>query len=132
MFATEAWSRARAATVAGLVVGAIGITVLWAAGVEFPVAVPPGIIILVVGALFVGLARWRWSAAVGAFLGLFIIAGFLINPSGLGNLFGEAGTAVALGQGIQLIGVLTALISGVIATRAAYRGPVSFRLRGHS
>ena len=29
-------------TVAGLVVGAAGIAVLWASGVEFPVAIPPG------------------------------------------------------------------------------------------
>jgi hypothetical protein len=102
-------------------VGAIGIAILWAAGVAFPFAIPPGIIILVAGALFVSLVPWRWSTAVGAFLGLFVTAGFLISPTGLSNLFGEAGTAVALGQGIQQIGAITALIAGVIATRAAYR-----------
>ena len=46
-------------TVAGLVVGAAGIAVLWASGVEFPVAIPPGLVILLVGALFAGLAPWR-------------------------------------------------------------------------
>jgi hypothetical protein len=46
-------------TVAGLVVGADGIAILWASGVEFPVAIPPGLVILLVGALFVGLAPWR-------------------------------------------------------------------------
>jgi hypothetical protein len=66
-------------TVAGLVVGAAGIAVLWASGVEFPVAIPPGLVILQVGALFVGLAPWRWATGVGAFLGLFVTLGFLIS-----------------------------------------------------
>lgn len=116
-------SGARAVTVAGLVVGAIGIAILWASGVEFPFAIPPGIVILLAGALFVGLASWRWTPAVGAFLGLFVTVGFLISPTGLSNLSGEAGLSVAIGQGIQLAGVLTALVAGVIATRANYRKP---------
>jgi hypothetical protein len=37
-------------------------------------------------------------------------------PTGLTNLLGQAGTSVAIGQGIQVIGVLTALLAGVIAT----------------
>ena len=52
-------SGGRAVTLAGLVIGAAGIAVLWASGVEFPVAIPPGLVILLVGALFVGLAPWR-------------------------------------------------------------------------
>jgi len=47
-----------AATMVGLVVGALGIAILWAAGVEFPFYPPPEIIILVAGTVFVGLARW--------------------------------------------------------------------------
>jgi hypothetical protein len=66
---------------------------------------------------------------VGAFLGLFVTVGFLISPTGLSNLTGEAGTSVAIGQGIQLVGVLTALIAGVVATRANYRRPVGTRVR---
>lgn len=112
----------RAATMAGLVVGALGIAILWASGVEFPIYPPPGIIILAAGTLFVGWARWPWAPGVGAGLGLFVLVGFLISPTGLSNLAGEAGTSVAIGQGIQVIGVLTALIAGVIATRANYRG----------
>src|SRR5918992_327760 len=111
----------RAATVAGLVGGALGIAILWASGVKFPFAIPPGLVILLAGALFVGLASRPWVPGVGAFLGLFVTVGFLISPTGLSNLAGEAGTSVAIGQGIQVIGVLTALIAGVIATRANYR-----------
>jgi hypothetical protein len=121
MNAQRSLSGPRAATVVGLIVGALGIAILWASGVEFPIYPPPGIVILLAGALLVGLTPWRWAPGVGAFLGLFVFVGFLISPSGLSNLFGRAGTSVAIGQGIQVIGVLTALIAGVIATRANYR-----------
>jgi hypothetical protein len=110
-------------TVAGLVIGASGIAVLWAAGVEFPLYPPPGIIILLAGTLFVGFGPWRWAPAVGAFLGLFVLVGFLISPRGVPNLLGEAGVSVAIGQGIQVIGVVIALIGGVISARANYRKP---------
>ncbi|MCI4067115.1 hypothetical protein MRQ36_32930, partial [Micromonospora sp. R77] len=99
---------ARAYTVLGLVVGAAGIGGLWAAGVEFPVAIPPGIVILLAGALVVGLGRrWWWSPAVGVLLGLFVAVGWAVSPSGWGNLTGRAGAAVAAGQAVQLVGVLT-------------------------
>ena len=114
-------TRSRAVTVLGLLVGALGIAILWASGVEFPIYPPPGIVILLAGAAFVALAPWRWAPGVGAFLGLFVLVGFLISPTGLPNLFGEEGTGVATGQGLQLVGVLTALVAGMIATRANYR-----------
>ena len=130
----------RALTVAGLVVGAAGIAVLWASGVEFPVAVPPGLVILLVGALFVGLAPWRWVTGVGAFLGLFVTLGFLIS-GGIPNLVGGDGSTFSgtpnpidhdtfgtiIGTWIQMIGVLTALIAGVIATVNNYRKPTRTR-----
>jgi hypothetical protein len=116
-------ANARTYTIAGLVVGAAGIGVLWAAGVEFPIAVPPGILILLAGVLFVGLTPWRWSPAVGSLLGLFVTVGFVVSPTGIDNLVGHDGAGVAIGQGIQLIGVLTAVVAGVIATRNNYREP---------
>ncbi len=122
-------SRSRTTTMVGLVVGPIGIAILWAAGVEFPFYPPPGIIVLAVGTVFVALGRWSWAPAVGAFLGLFVTVGFLISPDGLSNLVGDAGTSVAIGQGIQVIGVVIALIAGVVATRANYRQPPQ-RARG--
>jgi hypothetical protein len=87
MNAKSTWSGPRAATVAGLVVGAAGIAILWASGVEFPIYPPPGIIILLAGAIFVGLASWPWAPAVGAFLGLFITVGFVAS-GGPPSLFG--------------------------------------------
>jgi hypothetical protein len=120
------WSGPRAATVVGLAVGAVGIAVLWAAGVEFPIYPPPGILILLAGAIFVGLAPWPWTPAVGAFLGLFVTVGFVAS-GGPPNLVGRDGTSVAIGTWIQMAGVLTALIAGVIATRANYRKPTKAR-----
>jgi hypothetical protein len=117
-------SMTRAATVAGLVVGALGIGVLWASGVKFPIGIPPGIVVLLVGAVVVGLAPWRWAPGVGAFFGLFVIVGFLISPTGIPNFLGRHGTSIAVGTWIQLAGVLTALVAGVIATLNNYRRPV--------
>ena len=121
MNAQKSLSGPRAVTVVGLGVGSLGIAILWASGVPFPIYPPPGLLLLLVGAVFVGLAPWRWAPLVGTLLGLFVLMGFLISPTGLTNLFGRAGTSVAIGQGIQVIGVLTALIAGVIALRANYR-----------
>jgi hypothetical protein len=123
----------RALTVGGLVAGSAGIAILWASGVEFPVAIPPGLVILLAGALFIGLAPWRWATGVGAFLGLFVTLGFLIS-GGIPNLVGGDGSTffgtpnpierdtlgTIIGTWIQLIGVLTALIAGMIATRNSY------------
>jgi hypothetical protein len=112
----------RAATVVGLVAGAVGIAILWTSGFEFPIYPPPGIFILLAGAIFVTLAPWLWAPGVGAFLGLFVTVGFVIS-GGPPNLLGRDGTSVAVGTWIQMAGVLDALIAGVIATRANYRKP---------
>ena len=115
---------AQTMTIVGLVVGAAGIAIMWAVGVEFPVAIPPGIVILLVGAGVVGFAPWRWTPVVGSVLGLFVAVGFAISPTGWDNLTGHSGASVAIGQAIQLVGVLTAVVAGVIATLIRYRTPI--------
>jgi len=126
MNAQSTLSGPRTATVVGLVAGALGIAILWASGVKFPVYPPPGIVILLASAIFVRLASWPWAPAVGAFMGLFVTVGFVVS-GGPPNLFGRDGTSVLIGTWIQLMGVLTALIAGVIATRANYRKPAEAR-----
>lgn len=110
---------ARGLTVLGLVVGALGIGTLWASGVEFPFYPPPGLLILGAGAVFVALAKWSWAPAVGAFLGLFVIAGFVLSSvvsgAGTGNLTGDAGTGGVIGTVLQLVGVGVALVAGSVA-----------------
>jgi hypothetical protein len=104
----------------GLLLGAAGIAMLWAGGVDFPVAVPPGMVILLVGAAVVALVRRPWSAWLAAGLGIFVFVGFVlsaINGEGFDHLLGRDGAVVALGQGVQLCGVLLAAISGVALAR---------------
>ena len=119
---------ARVATVAGLLIGATGIGILWRSGVEFPfiAILPPGVWILLAMAAVVAFAPWRGAPGVGVFGGLFVTVGFVISGS-VPNLFGADGTNVLVGSWLQLIGVLTALITGVVATRANYRGPTHNR-----
>ena len=79
----------RTVLVSGLIVGAVGIAMLWAAGVDFPVAIPPGLVILLVGAAGVALVRRRWADGVGGLLGYFVLIGFLlagINGDGFDSL----------------------------------------------
>jgi hypothetical protein len=108
-------------TIAALIVGAIGIAVLWAAGVPFPIYPPPGILLLTAGALFVGLTRFRWAPLVGAGLGLFVVVGFFASASGVDNLTGVHGTGIAVGTVIQVLGVATAFVAGIVATGQSYR-----------
>src|SRR5215470_2619498 len=70
-------STSRLATVLGLAVGATGCAILWVAGaVPFPV--PPGMVIMAAGALFVGWVPWRWAPAGNTLLGLLFAGGVLI------------------------------------------------------
>lgn len=108
---------ARALTVVSLVAGALGCAILWGAGVELPFYPPPGMILGLAGALFVGLVPWRWAPGVGALLGLLMFVGFLAG-GGPADLFGQSGAGAAVGQGVRAIGFLSAAIAGTMATFA--------------
>lgn len=111
---------ARVMTVVALLAGALGIGMLWASGVEFPFYPPPGMLILGAGAVVVALVRWAWAPAVGAFLGLFIVGGFVVSSvasgAGTGNLTGDAGVGGVIGTVVELIGAGVALVAGLVAT----------------
>jgi hypothetical protein len=110
----------RNTVLAGLVLGAAGIAVLWAGGVTFPVAVPPGMVMLLGGAAVVALVRRPWTAWLATGLGIFVFVGFIISGvsgEGFDHLLGRDGAVVALGQGVQLGGVLLAAVSGFALAR---------------
>src|SRR5215470_7667968 len=110
----------RPVTVLGLGAGAAGCAIQWAAGVV-PFPIPPGMVIMLAGALFVAWAPWRWAPAAGAVLAMPFAFGFLVSPTGVPNLLGDAGPAAAIGQAIEIVGAVTAVVAGLIATSAGYR-----------
>ncbi|MDA2809960.1 hypothetical protein O4J56_04865 [Nocardiopsis sp. RSe5-2] len=124
--------RARWATSGGLLLCAAGIAALWLSGAEFPVALPPGggntdsssrseIVFLLIAALFIALARWRWAPAVGALFGAVFTLGFAATPAGLDNLLGGSGAGIAAAQAVQVVGEAMALVAGVVAVVGNYR-----------
>lgn len=114
-------TRARALTTAitGLVTIATGIAILWAAGIEFPVYPPPGIVIFLAGATALAVVRrWRWAPVLGVVLSLFFLGGFVLSGAGIDNLAGDEGTVPTIGQAISVLGALITLVASALALRA--------------
>jgi hypothetical protein len=107
-------SHLRHVLVAALTVGAFGIALLWVGGVEFPVAITPGLVILGVGAVLAAGIRKRWTAWLGCALGLFVLGGFLISGTGFDIIGGSEGAVAAIGQTIEVLGVLVAAVAGAL------------------
>jgi hypothetical protein len=106
---------ARNLTAVGLVGIVVGIVFLRIAGVEMP-PVPPGAVICLVAAIALFTAPWKWVPIV-AVLGALMEA--FPSISGVGSA--EQGGLEALGDWIRLLGVVLALVFGVIATIASFR-----------
>jgi hypothetical protein len=107
---------ARITTITGLLVAAVGIVILYVAGVAMPV-VPPGLVILLVAAAL--MAKWRWATLVGVVAALAEAAGF-VGSGSLASLTADS-FAVAAGTWIRLIGIVVALVAGILATTPRYR-----------
>jgi hypothetical protein len=106
-------SPAARATLAGLLTGAVGLVILRLAGAEMP-AVPPGLILLTLAAVLVGLTRRRWSLALGALAGLAEVAGFLASGSAA-DLADPSPLGIFVGTWIRGLGIITAVIAGTVA-----------------
>jgi len=123
-------STAGKANVAGLVVGAAGIAILFVS-IDFPVPVPVGTILLLLVAALVGLGRWRWTPIVGVlmplsiFIGAIFIGGF-IAPGLFDRLTQPSEVGAFVGTWVQMPALLVAIIAGLVATKESYR-PVSTR-----
>jgi hypothetical protein len=106
---------ARNLTAVGLVGIIVGIVLLRIAGVDMP-PVPPGAVICLVAAVLMYVANWRWVpivAVVGALLELI--------PSIAGVTSADQGGLEVLGDWVRLLGAVTALAFGVLATLASFR-----------
>lgn len=110
--------------VVGLVTSAGGLVILWAVGVQFPTTVPRGIIILLVAAVLVAVAPWRWAPGIGVFVALSASLGFVVNGRAP-DLIGQQGADVAVGRWIQLLGK-------VVAASRHCPSPSSAKLRNSS
>jgi prepilin signal peptidase PulO-like enzyme (type II secretory pathway) len=101
-------------TVVALLVTAAGIVIQIFSGIDFP-TVPPGLVIVLVAAGLIAFGPWWWTPVVGAILGVWLLVGFslsgeagrLVDPSGLGGF---------VGLWIQLVAVIVAIATGIVAT----------------
>lgn len=118
---TAPLSTATKTAVGAFVAGSAGIAILWASGQEFPFYPPPGMLIQLAAALLLGFGRWRWTPAAGAFVGLFLVVGFvvsgIVDGAGFDNLAGANGIGHAVGQWVLVLSAAVAAVAGVVATR---------------
>ena len=107
-------------TIAGLLLGAVGILLQYLTLPEDFPAVPPGPIIVMAAAVFVTLGvRWWWSSLVGVAVALMILIGGTLDGGLIDNLSDFPGPAT--GAVLMLMGLVTALIAGVIAATTRRR-----------
>ncbi|MEU5880030.1 hypothetical protein [Spirillospora sp. NPDC047279] len=111
-------NRATLVTVAGLAVGAVGLVIQKAAGVEMP-PVPPGLIILTLVAALLAVTRWRWVLVLAVLAALAEIPGFV------GSAIDADTAGEIIGALVRGAGVTTALVAGVVAMVMAFRASKS-------
>ena len=111
--------------VIGMVAAAAGIIMQIASGSDLYPTIPPGPIILLAGAALVALGPWRWTPVVGVVVPLFLLIGAVIAAVASGEFVdqltdpGEVG--IFAGDVLQLLGVITALVAGLVALRQSSR-----------
>jgi hypothetical protein len=107
---------ARTVLVAGLVTAAAGVVVLILVGVPgFPL-IPPGPIILLVGAGLVAFLPWRWAPALGLLAAAFLSVGAVLAGATAAMLATPSVPGPFVGSVIEVIGLAVALVAGGLAT----------------
>jgi hypothetical protein len=113
--------------VTGMVTAAAGIIIQITSGSDLYPTIPPGPIILLAGAVLVALGPWRWTPVVGVVVPLFLFVGAVMAAVNSGEFVdqltnpGQVGIGVFAGDVIQLLGVITALVAGIVALRQSSR-----------
>lgn len=108
-------------TIIGLVVAAAGISTLFATGSVVPPPIPVGPILLLLVAGLVALGPWRWTPVVGVVLSLAILVGAFVAPGLFDRLSNPAQVGGFVGTWVQMLGLITAIVAGAIATMQNYR-----------
>ena len=86
----------------------------------------PGAVILL-AALLVSLPPRRWAPIVGVSLAILILVGAFVTPS-MGNRLSEPGEiGPFIGRSVQMLGLITAVVTGIVATVQNFRTPYARR-----
>lgn len=115
----SAVSPAGKATVVALLIAAVGVAIQIAAGAPYP-TVPPAFFILLIPAGLIVVGRWWWAPIPAVVAGLFLTFG-LFAAGETGRLTHPTSFADSFGLWTQTVAVLSALLSGALATRANLR-----------
>ena len=116
-------SPAGKATVAALLVAALGFAVQIVSGLEVP-TVPPGLVILLAAAVLVAAVPWRWIPLVGAAVGLFLLVGFFASGA-VGALLAPDRLGVLVGAWVQFLALIVTVVAGIAAAAQNYRGRIT-------
>ena len=115
-------------TVAGLVAAAAGIAIQILSGVDEYPAIPPGLVILLVGAGLIILgARRRWSPLLGVAVAGFILFGTFVTPGTAERLTRPDAAGAFAGTAVQMLGLIVALLAGIVAALQGPRRPAAGR-----
>lgn len=105
-------------TLAGLLITAAGIAILYVSGGEMPV-VPPGFVMLLIAAGLVAWGPWRWTPIAGIVAALAEAGGFFGSGSA-SNLFDLDPFGIFAGTWVRLVGIVLALVYSIVATKLAF------------
>ena len=108
------WSLAVKLTLAGLLVAALGIVIQILSGVSYP-PIPPGMVILLVPALFIVFAPWWWRVIPGAVVSGFLLLGLFVSGQA-GRLVDFNNLGGSIGLWVQLVAMVVGLVAGAAAT----------------
>jgi hypothetical protein len=103
----------RSFTAFALLTAAVGIYVQLLGGADYPV-VPPGALILVAAAGIVWFVPWRGAPVAAILVALFLIFGLFASDQAT-RLFEVETVLDTLGLWIQMVSVVVAFVTGVIA-----------------
>ena len=109
----------RRITVISLIAAAVGVVIQIVSGADYP-KIPPVFFILLIPGALIAFSRRRWTPAIAAPGALFLIFG-LFSSGASTKLFNLTQFGVSAGLWIQMLGVVIAGITGIIATVENYR-----------